>query len=207
MQTFLEKLWAKTSRLNEEYHPLLFHMIDVGSVARIMWERCIAGTTRQCLSACLDMEITDAGNVIAFWASLHDLGKAGPAFQQKYSPVISQLKEQGFDFPPMAACDLEPHGMVTAWAIKEEGAEQITGLKQRRQAVWLGRVLAGHHGAWPASLDGQVHMNLGGEVWRRARLALVEMLQQVFYPKLPLDLNGTREDINIFFTLFTFIIV
>jgi CRISPR-associated endonuclease/helicase Cas3 len=70
-----ELLWAKTSKGNN-IHPLICHMVDVAEVARALWERALGEGLRIQFSRQLRLAPEQAGDLVAFWVGLHDLGKA-----------------------------------------------------------------------------------------------------------------------------------
>jgi len=80
-------LWAKLSRGNtppQGYHPLICHLLDVGSVAEAMWRDTVSPWTKRRITATLGLPDEDtAGKWIAFIAATHDIGKACPPFQHR----------------------------------------------------------------------------------------------------------------------------
>ena len=91
-------LWGKTDAQSGLLHPLLFHMLDAGNVARELWSAALPASFKVNLAGDLGLDVDGAGRLIAFWTALHDMGKAGPAFQQKYAPAIGLLAAMGLPF-------------------------------------------------------------------------------------------------------------
>jgi CRISPR-associated endonuclease/helicase Cas3 len=100
--------------------------------------------------------------LLAFWAGLHDLGKASPAFQRKYPPAQLDLKQAGFAFPKVFARESFPHGAASARLLPPFLAE--TGLPER-MCKGIARSVGGHHGGWPipGELDRLKTTQLGDE--------------------------------------------
>jgi CRISPR-associated endonuclease/helicase Cas3 len=194
-------LWGKTDDQSGEIHPLLFHMLDAGNVAATLWSSALPGSMKKDLASILEVDLDSAGRLIAWWTALHDLGKAGPAFQKKHPPALGVLITNGFTFPPQASFPERPHGLVTGWALSS--ASFLPGLTPDETDL-LGRVLAGHHGLWPDSDtfdDPARAANLGDVSWRSARKDLCEILASVFTPPKKYSFPEEGLDRNIFLTL------
>src|SRR4051794_17990377 len=62
----------------EPYHPAIFHMLDVGTVAEVLLPRLGAS-----LAGHLGVPVEVASPWTAFLVAAHDIGKLHPGFQQK----------------------------------------------------------------------------------------------------------------------------
>jgi CRISPR-associated endonuclease/helicase Cas3 len=177
------RLWAKTNRATGEIHPLIYHLIDVGSCALSLWKQAFPESTRNYFSQALQTTDENACNLIAFLNSLHDLGKACPNFQSKYPPVTPHLLSAGFTFPDARFYEPHAHGLVTSWAV--EPLLKDWGMPAR-MARYSAIVLGGHHGSWPTPgeiLSPHRKSNLGGGEWEQARQAIFETLLNIFKPQ------------------------
>lgn len=184
----LLRLWGKTDKFDaSRYHPLLFHLLDVGFVARDMW-RVLSPHIRAGLAASLGLTETDAEQVVVLLAAQHDLGKAS-AFQTKAPCLFDQVAAVGLTFAEQAPPQ-EPHGYVTAatlplFAEQGEGGWQASRPSARR----LARIVGGHHGTFPTASDlledRMTPRTLGGEAWSEARRALLQALAETLYPDAP----------------------
>jgi len=107
-------LWAKTDRDRSTgaTHPLICHLIDVASVAQVLWCTVLADGVRSQVADALGLGVDSAGAAIAFWIGLHDLGKASPAFQRLYKPARSWLEHAGLSFPRVFVREPNRHGMI-----------------------------------------------------------------------------------------------
>ena len=116
----------------------------------------------------LDPEL--AGQLVAFWTALHDLGKAAPSFQQRCLPAKQTLEAHGFTFPPTGN-SIRHHSLLSAWILEKHLAE--VNLAPRSTAKKLAMAIAGHHGIFPA--NGQFNeltyreVNLGNDAGNKAR--------------------------------------
>jgi len=198
--TTMELLWAKTHKTTGEVHLLIYHLIDVASVALAMWEHVLGDGLRQQIAGWLRLDTEPAGRLIAFWAGLHDLGKASPVFQAKYEPVIRSLQGAGLKFPPRGPREA-PHGLISAWALEKLLAEH-NGL-EKHLAKRIARALGGHHGAWPIPeelLDIRT-ADHGDSGWDAIRAELVQSLRTLIQPPARVSLELSIEDENAFLTV------
>src|SRR5205085_4385549 len=119
-------LWAKAIRGSNQIHRLLYHMIDVGQVALVLWERALNKNLKQTLSEWMKLNVDDAGRLNAFWSSLHDLGKASPAFQNHpnmpyklRNKVQHELEAAGFNLflTRPDGVTRARHEVISTWAL------------------------------------------------------------------------------------------
>ncbi|MFW6161127.1 MAG: CRISPR-associated endonuclease Cas3'' [Planctomycetota bacterium] len=77
----LGELCAKARRDGSgRCHPLACHLLDVASVALSLWDGVLQRGLRDHMASSLGLPAQQAGRWVAFWAGLHDLGKACPPF-------------------------------------------------------------------------------------------------------------------------------
>ncbi|MCB0128099.1 MAG: CRISPR-associated endonuclease Cas3'', partial [Caldilineaceae bacterium] len=179
-------LYAKTDRQNRDrIHLLLYHLIDVGAVAHAMWQTVFTESFRLQIANMLGVTPNEAGRFVAFMAALHDLGKASPAYQNKYAPqwLRNKFKEIGvlIDKAHYNVITQEvPHATVTTWALptlltEYEGYEQKFAKK-------LSTALGGHHGNWPSPYAIEGIKDDICPLWDEMRRDLYWELRAVFLP-------------------------
>ncbi|GAB4535586.1 MAG: hypothetical protein Fur0018_25970 [Anaerolineales bacterium] len=187
MRPPLYALWAKTDRASEHMHPLIYHAIDVGECARLLWEHGLTPGIRTRVAADLGCSEAEAGSLFAFLAALHDIGKASPAYQMRYPPyanALNDLHTLGFDFPPTRIEHPVPHGIVSAHVLKSLlAAIQDDAYVTRR----LAHAVGGHHGLWPDTLSVQGmgdknRSQAGSGLWETTRARLFETLRACYQP-------------------------
>lgn len=172
-------LWGKARPPSDElpsaYHPLLCHMADVAVVARTMWRHVLPAAARERIAAALGLRPDVAERWIAFWAGLHDLGKASPIFQSQQPAAWKRTQAAGFT--GQLGVLRTPHGTITAGALPTLLTGGRLGLPHP-VAQRIATVLGGHHGTFPPSRDVQTipTSNIGGDRWKQARRALVDIL-------------------------------
>jgi len=178
--------YAKTNRMADKVHLLLYHLIDVGQVAWVLWQKALTEGVRQQIASVLSLDVEQAGRFVVFLASLHDLGKAGPAYQDKYAPawLKQELNTVGLvlhdiSYSTQTQRDA-PHGTVTAWALATL-LPDVLGL-EKRFGRKIGVALGGHHGIWPPPgatrfIDDSKHPR-----WDAVRRDIFWELRAVFSP-------------------------
>lgn len=193
-------LWGK-ARAEDGFvvpaHPLICHMTDVAVVAEALLASAIPPSSRARLLELVGGESDEALRWLLFVVALHDLGKATPPFQAKWTPATPWLADAGFDVqPPPLARD---HGTLGVAFV----ADALVGLGvDALHAQRLGRAVAAHHGAFPTDHDALAPC-VGREAgrqpsWASARAAIVTALAHAFgidrarppVPRRPKDWAG-----------------
>lgn len=180
------ELWAKSPRgLNlppeaPQFHPLLCHLIDAAMVALQMWRRVLSPSLKARLTQVLRCSTQDeAGRWVAFFAGLHDLGKATPNFACQWEEGWFRIRRAGYE-----GCkyDKAPrHGDMTAATLF-----RILGALGCPEgiAIPVAQIIGGHHGLFPQAIP-EASRKAGGGRWDVARSNLVRALLTA------LDLKGT----------------
>jgi CRISPR-associated endonuclease Cas3-HD len=196
--------YAKTNPDNRaEIHLLLYHLIDVGQVALLLWREVLTDSIRQRLAHILNLTVDQTGRFVAFLAALHDLGKAGPAYQQKYAPewLKKELQDAGLGLIGLGKAydKTTPHGTVSTWALLELLPEMV-GL-ERAFAYKIAVAIGGHHGSWPppGAEDGLDDSKY--ELWAEVRRELVWEVRSVFQPPQAVSPSADKTEMNTFLTL------
>ena len=190
--------WAKADRRTGSIHRLVYHMIDVGLSAQALWDHSLPGQLKHDLAEWLGLSLDEMGRLIGFEASLHDLGKASPAFQDHpmmpghlRDRIVSELRSSGLSFPKnrLRSERRSRHEVISTWSLRPVNGEQLLSAV----AGWpdelagnLAQALGGHHGAWPRpdlfNPGRLTNADTGAGEWTAARTQLVESMRQVFQP-------------------------
>lgn len=199
-------LWAKAEKnQTPDVHLLIYHLLDVGACAQTLWNRALSAQTRRTLAGWLGLNEEAAGREIAFWAALHDLGKAAPGFQHKYKQRIPVLQSAGFTFPPDRDMNANPppHGILSAWALTDLLASE-TGLNPR-MAARVAAALGGHHGVWPTpdrlQSPALQPSDKGDDTWNSARKQIFAALKEIYLPPDAVNIPKDPEAKHAFLTL------
>ncbi len=166
-------LWAKTGRRPGECHPLLCHMLDVAAVARLLWHAVLPPAATAGLATALGLPSAHAAAWVAFFAALHDLGKASPAFA--FSDDIQRARLAAAGFTPPSPLPHAGHGVITAAVLPDVLHE--FGLP-RPLALRFATAVGGHHGVLPtaATVQATPAEACGGTRWQRVRSDLARRL-------------------------------
>ena len=197
-------LYAKTDRRNaENVHLLHYHLIDVGQVTLAMWNDVLTDGIRRRLAGMMGLSEADCGRFMAFLAALHDLGKAGPAYQKKYAPdwLRRDLEQAGLGLIGIGDAYEKtfPHGTVTTWALRSL-LPKILRLDERF-ARKIAVALGGHHGSWPVSGAGDHISDSKHPLWEQVRRDLVWEVQAVFSPPKDVTAPSSVQELNTFLTI------
>lgn len=213
------RLWAKADKYTHQLHRLIYHMTDVGMVTCALWEKALGSDLKARIAEWLKVDEHRAGSLLAFWASLHDLGKASPAFQdhQNVTPELrkkihSELAQARMLFPNRGGVQHARHEIVTTWSLIKEGLLTDLSHLNAELARLVAQMLGGHHGAWPT---GDVVNNpilikpddtgVTSE-WRAARGAFVEAMVNIFQPTAVLDFVPDTIEDNVMLSLISGIV-
>ncbi len=185
----LLRLWGKSDPASDNnYHPLLFHLLDVGFCARFLWREGLTPHVRTFIAATLGLSEAQAEQVCTLLAAQHDLGKAS-AFQLKPSvpTLANKARAAGFD---ILNANEQPHGYVSARTLFPLAQKGIGGWQaEHKTAHLLAQITGGHHGTFPGQFDVKdinAATSIGTGTWDAARRALLERVQEVLFPNAPL---------------------
>ncbi len=193
-------LWGKTRRGDaegDETHALVHHMIEVGAVAGALWDRVVARAIQRNVRELLDVERDGMRKLLAWLASLHDVGKASPAFQAKYQPAIAALQAAGLHVEAQGSAPAH-HSAIGHAVLLDELPRLLAA--PPRVVRGLAAVLGGHHGVWqrvPPDIPG---WELGDRAWADVRRELVDALTAIFAAPLPQHWPPDDRSLNTFLT-------
>lgn len=192
----ISRFWAKTTHdkkdesLQNAFHPLICHLIDVAITAKAIWDEVLPNNTKERLAKVfgLEADLEKAGNLIAFFIGLHDLGKCSPPFalrglnesEKRQTRRLIELYRHTecfcTDFKTAAEV---PHGFVTS-------VELPAILKDKFKfpelfAKSIAEIIGGHHGIFPTSgklieIEKLAEKSIGGKSWRKSRQDFVSTL-------------------------------
>ncbi|HRA86916.1 MAG TPA: CRISPR-associated helicase Cas3', partial [Planctomycetaceae bacterium] len=176
-------LWGKLGkgRYPDESHPVLCHLLDVGSSCLRLWDTSLGVDSRQRWADALALNPVDAGRWIAFWAAAHDIGKISPCFQFKSADAKQRLKRLGFS--STSSREL-PHATLSAIYLQDELVAPSDAAWQgisQKMASCVAAVVGGHHGLIPGSGTLRTgRMSLGAGKWENARTSMMRTLAEAF---------------------------
>jgi len=140
----ISRLWGKTEKENPDphnFHPALFHMLDVGNVAKELLSARASPRWRLALANALNVEADSLADWVPYFVALHDIGKISAAFQFCNREQSSRLEQEGFSF---ANCDVS-HPTISQTFIADT-LSQIKGISSNNLTDALSEAMGGHHG-------------------------------------------------------------
>jgi CRISPR-associated endonuclease/helicase Cas3 len=153
------RLWGKTKQGStdpSEFHPALFHMLDVAHVAKMLLGDSASPRWRRILSAALNTPEDSLTKWVPWAIALHDIGKISAPFQCKSEHQRTRLINEGFDFGKIKRDGKPSHGEVSEIFIKSH--LEIALPENLRRAM---RDLAGgHHGFFTSPIQLQENRSL-----------------------------------------------
>ena len=145
--------WGKTVRGTSDYHPALFHMLDVGHVAQELLGPEASPRWRRLLAKPFGAEDTTLDRWIPGLASPHDIGKISASFQgSTRAGQKDRLLKEGFSFNPWRqALDL-PHPIISQVFIADGQLPTGNSLPNPLREV-SAEMTGGHHGRFATKED------------------------------------------------------
>lgn len=176
-------LWAKSDRSKEAgaWHPVIGHLLDVSACAWEILER-EPSSTLNLFAADLQLEITEARAWVCALIGLHDLGKASPAFQQKWPEGCERVKLH-LPWPDnqKAPPDDTPHSAVS----QVELCKLLPMNGWSLRAAKLAADAVGAHHGWRVEGrllgDADTRAENGGAKWGAVREELFQTVLEVLY--------------------------
>jgi CRISPR-associated endonuclease/helicase Cas3 len=176
--------WGKTAGADApaaEYHPAIFHMIDVANVAKLLISEDASPRWRKCLSNVFNTNEAFLKGFVPFFISLHDIGKISAAFQSCQAVQKERLTILGFHFTHSS--DLYHNQVSQSFLWNEWPSMSNYDLPDDLHVV-LRDMAGGHHGRFLSPGDlAKNKMALKIEEhpeWAAMRSRAVEMLEGIF---------------------------
>ncbi len=139
------RCWGKTGKTVEEFHPAVFHMLDVGHVARALLTSPTNARWRNVLADAFHAEADALVNWIPYIVALHDIGKISMAFQALNAPQKARLEQEKFSFAGWHQDSDMYHATISQVYVAETLASAM-GVPLRVLCKTFGEALGGHHG-------------------------------------------------------------
>lgn len=180
------------------YHPVAHHMLDVGLVVQALLRDAIHGSMRRFLTRETKLDWEQAISWLSFVGSLHDLGKASPAFQkQGPTDLVHTVKQH---FPISKHQLMYPHDSITAFCVKQV-LPQVVAAVDPLFAETLGHAVGAHHGTfgYPNGRPPRPGQRGDDPAWKAARRHIVQALIQ--YLGVQLDTPGQCSQNRAFYVL------
>ena len=191
--TATRSVWGKLDRETSSWLPLVTHLEHAAAVAGLLWDEFLPRSVKTTI--CTSMTLTDGqGRALVSWfAGVHDVGKASPAFAFKAeaagSPaVLDRMRDAGLRVQRAdTGIGHATVGQVAVrdWLVTKQGAHPRTA------TTWAG-IVGGHHGRNPSFHDLDIAEaspgSTGVGTWASVRTEILETMAGRGGPDL--DLAG-----------------
>ncbi|WP_327024161.1 CRISPR-associated helicase Cas3' [Micromonospora sp. NBC_01739] len=187
-------IWGKSKHLHRPY-PLLWHLIDTAAVAGVLWDRYLAPNQRRIIIEGLATDAGHAKSLVMFWAGLHDVGKATPAFQQQDKSAFADLCRTG-SYEEVSGDGSLRHDTAGQLALPDLlgalGYSQSGRRVSSRVAYRVSQIIGGHHGRFQQTTGPHGgRPQLGSGQWERQRSALLRVVHAALgSPQPPLAVDA-----------------
>lgn len=172
--------WAKADPLTNASVPLIRHMTDTLEVAKHLWDHYLAASVKLTIRQAMGADDHEARTLTCWLASIHDIGKASPAFAALTPPTMSHLlarmEDHGLEVPRTS--EKVGHATVSQtllqnWLVTSHDA-------RTRVAGSYACIIGGHHGTNPTHADllhARRHPHLvGRDAWGAVQTELLDTL-------------------------------
>jgi len=185
----LERLlqcWGKTGKHTDQFHPALFHLLDVGFVARVLLQPPASPRWRRALAQAMGADADTLHQWLPYFVALHDIGKFSAVFQGAKDAQRARLESRGLTFGPQADHHHTAIGQV--FLGDSQGALEAVALPETLRAVFV-ETIGGHHGRFagtdPAKQARHFLKNYEPPEWRDLRAVAATALQPYLLPHSP----------------------
>ncbi|SFW17021.1 CRISPR-associated helicase/endonuclease Cas3 [Selenomonas ruminantium] len=174
-----DNIWAKSN----PYKPLWLHLLETGIVAQSLLELGSFRPLAKELQRYLLLTEEQVYQWVGYMASVHDIGKAFPAFQQQgaETKIPALLKEHGLLCPNPDGFRHEAYGEEKLYQIwKKQGL--FGNLRERHR---LAAVIGRHHQGKKTAVvsNGFGSKDKREEIWTRLQVELEKQMREVFCPE------------------------
>lgn len=141
-------LWGKTSSDHEDdYHPAVYHMLDVAHVAQQLLSSKANPRWRRVLGKALNVDPESLIEWLPWIIALHDIGKLTIPFQALNETQRKRLEREGLEFGKYSKGEHHLHHTISGRIALKEWSAETFGKNRPWKQVFLDMV-AGHHGVY-----------------------------------------------------------
>jgi CRISPR-associated helicase Cas3/CRISPR-associated endonuclease Cas3-HD len=156
-------VWAKTGREPQNpavvtgWLPLHEHLADAAAVGGLLVDRWVSPQVIARIARDVNGDAADVRRLVAWLASVHDVGKASPAFAVQDDELADVMRRRGLLASP--ALKLDPqrsrarHEFVGQLAVRNWLIHELGFAPRGAAARQLGSVVGSHHGVPPTTGD------------------------------------------------------
>lgn len=186
LQDRLLRCWGKTGQHEQDFHPAVFHMLDVAYVAECLLSDSTS-RWRKVLSRAFNARPDELLNWLPWMIAMHDIGKISVPFQAQNDEQKARLIEEGFDFGKWRVKDKLYHTDVGRYYLKNEFTD--CQLPKWFERAWL-EMIGGHHGIYGSVSLGEIKRELTIGIkeppeWRELRAEATDLFKTLLLRSEP----------------------
>lgn len=138
------RCWGKTGSSEAEFHPALYHMLDVSHVAQVLLRDPASRRWCQVLGKAFNADQDLLIEWVPWLVALHDIGKVSAVFQAQNTAQKARLLSEQFAFDTRLHYDI-PHAMISQSFLAAELPSLVPACAEPwRQCI--AEAMGGHHG-------------------------------------------------------------
>ncbi|MEZ4714433.1 MAG: CRISPR-associated helicase Cas3' [Caldilineaceae bacterium] len=183
----LLRCWGKTGSHEQDFHPALYHMLDVAHIAQQLLNTPASKRWRNILAHALQADTGTLNQWLPWFVAMHDIGKVSVPFQAQNQAQKVRLEGEGFQFGHWKPKDTLYHTDVGRYYLRNEFAE--FELPEWLHRAWL-EMIGGHHGVYATTSLSSVKRTLLHGIhepaeWAQLRKRADQILQSILLVQPP----------------------
>ena len=191
----ISALWAKKSTKGAYWLPLETHLRDTAEISGKLWRKWLPESVKRIIADSTGGDEQEARNLLVFLAAAHDLGKATPVFQAKWTFQNKDLDMEIYN--RLLSCGLNvresrdkyrfyqrtPHALASQLLLEE--AKEL-GLSDTNLSKNAAIIIGAHHGKPPDGGYSKVlnayqasfghDSNRDGDNWKHVQSELIQLI-------------------------------
>lgn len=177
-------VWGKLAPDTGRWMPLVEHLEDAGGVAGYLWDEFLPPATRSRLAEMTGALELEVRQLVIWLASIHDVGKATPAFAAKaygagVPGVVDVMRDYGLVARPTVEDKYAPHA-TAGQVLVEQWLQARVPEASRGNVRSFGSIVGCHHGATPTTAQvtaARLHPSqLGSGVWSEVQTEILDKI-------------------------------
>ena len=189
--------WGKTSKKENNtpdvFHPVIYHLIDVGFVAASMLKANSLNTLDKICEA-FDIKNKDSAiSLVAFLIALHDIGKVSPSFESKDEYLCNALKMLGIVSFDGLIREKFYHQIESYRILLKQQFDFIDSTQETRNTIAL--CVGSHHGSFCSATESASYPETDNKKdWQKIQQEMINSLIEIFQP-ISIKLNPQNQSV------------
>jgi CRISPR-associated endonuclease/helicase Cas3 len=139
--------WGKSGATPQEFHPILYHMLDAAHIAQQLLDQTASPRWQHALARVWDVPRDALRRWFPWLVALHDIGKISSLFQGKLAAQRQRLQQEGFRFTGWFGGDKVSHTHIGQAFADGARAQIFHAHGFDEQVARIGAcAIGGHHG-------------------------------------------------------------